>query len=130
MAEPDAVGSGWVSAALTGAAGFDFSWGAALAGAGFPAAFFAAASRSASVTAGSSGIRAGSTLPAGSAPSLAEKATSPSPSNVLAPSFAGATLRSEEHTSELQSLMRLSYAVFCLNKKTTTTCTNNSQDQT
>src|SRR3546814_10456882 len=27
--------------------------------------------------------------------------------------------RSEEHTSELQSLMRLSYAVFCLNKKTT-----------
>src|SRR3546814_2324813 len=29
--------------------------------------------------------------------------------------------RSEEHTSELQSLMRISYAVFCLNKKTTTT---------
>src|SRR3546814_4565376 len=28
--------------------------------------------------------------------------------------------RSEEHTSELQSLMRLSYAVFCLNKKKTT----------
>src|SRR3546814_4047742 len=26
--------------------------------------------------------------------------------------------RSEEHTSELQSLMRLSYAVFCSNKKT------------
>src|SRR3546814_9161698 len=36
----------------------------------------------------------------------------------------GATLpvaRSEEHTSELQSLMRISYAVFCLKKKTTTT---------
>src|SRR3546814_6103770 len=29
-------------------------------------------------------------------------------------------LRSEEHTSELQSLMRISYAVFCLNKKITT----------
>src|SRR3546814_4959670 len=29
-------------------------------------------------------------------------------------------IRSEEHTSELQSLMRISYAVFCLNKKTTT----------
>src|SRR3546814_10200603 len=29
--------------------------------------------------------------------------------------------RSEEHTSELQSLMRISYAVFCLNKKTTNT---------
>ena len=26
-------------------------------------------------------------------------------------------LRSEEHTSELQSLMRISYAVFCLKKK-------------
>src|SRR3546814_9486853 len=29
-----------------------------------------------------------------------------------------ADLRSEEHTSELQSLMRISYAVFCLKKKT------------
>src|SRR3546814_9921380 len=28
------------------------------------------------------------------------------------------TFRSEEHTSELQSLMRISYAVFCLTKKT------------
>src|SRR3546814_8765132 len=32
---------------------------------------------------------------------------------------AGAGGRSEEHTSELQSLMRISYAVFCLNKKKT-----------
>src|SRR3546814_5673023 len=31
--------------------------------------------------------------------------------------------RSEEHTSELQSLMRISYAVFCLKKKTTQTRT-------
>src|SRR3546814_7606971 len=30
---------------------------------------------------------------------------------------AGPVLRSEEHTSELQSLMRISYAVFCLKKK-------------
>src|SRR3546814_2923545 len=29
----------------------------------------------------------------------------------------GSTRRSEEHTSELQSLMRISYAVFCLKKK-------------
>src|SRR3546814_5743772 len=29
--------------------------------------------------------------------------------------------RSEEHTSELQSLMRISYAVFCLKKKNRTT---------
>src|SRR3546814_390099 len=31
---------------------------------------------------------------------------------------AGYVVRSEEHTSELQSLMRISYAVFCLKKKT------------
>src|SRR3546814_6635723 len=34
-------------------------------------------------------------------------------------------LRSEEHTSELQSLMRISSAVFCLKKKTTLQETNN-----
>src|SRR3546814_1027922 len=32
-------------------------------------------------------------------------------------------MRSEEHTSELQSLMRISYAVFCLKKNNTTTTT-------
>src|SRR3546814_8861682 len=32
----------------------------------------------------------------------------------------GGSTRSEEHTSELQSLMRISYAVFCLKKKTNT----------
>src|SRR3546814_988700 len=31
-------------------------------------------------------------------------------------------VRSEEHTSELQSLMRISYAVFCLTNKNSTTC--------
>src|SRR3546814_15849477 len=35
-------------------------------------------------------------------------------------------VRSEEHTSELQSLMRISYAVFCLKKKKTTTPTTNN----
>src|SRR3546814_4019916 len=34
--------------------------------------------------------------------------------------LAGLLRRSEEHTSELQSLMRISYAVFCLKKKKTT----------
>src|SRR3546814_14902 len=34
--------------------------------------------------------------------------------------------RSEEHTSELQSLMRISYAVFCLNKKNKLTLHNTS----
>src|SRR3546814_1669534 len=35
-------------------------------------------------------------------------------------------VRSEEHTSELQSLMRISYAVFCLKKKTIEKQTNNT----
>src|SRR3546814_6937643 len=35
-------------------------------------------------------------------------------------------LRSEEHTSELQSLMRISYAVFCLKKKKRNHLTHNS----
>src|SRR3546814_4645053 len=39
-------------------------------------------------------------------------ATTPTPTDA-------AVVRSEEHTSELQSLMRISYAVFCLKKKTT-----------
>src|SRR3546814_3595457 len=34
--------------------------------------------------------------------------------------------RSEEHTSELQSLMRISYAVFCLKKKRKTTSLSNN----
>src|SRR3546814_3781253 len=34
--------------------------------------------------------------------------------------------RSEEHTSELQSLMRISYAVFCLKKKTLITNTSHN----
>src|SRR3546814_9929670 len=37
------------------------------------------------------------------------------------PSWLPHTPRSEEHTSELQSLMRISYAVFCLKKKTENT---------
>src|SRR3546814_2030550 len=35
--------------------------------------------------------------------------------------------RSEEHTSELQSLMRISYAVFCLKKKNNKTINNSYQ---
>src|SRR3546814_6194185 len=38
--------------------------------------------------------------------------------------------RSEEHTSELQSLMRISYAVFCLKKKTNNKeCANKKQSR-
>src|SRR3546814_7791260 len=39
--------------------------------------------------------------------------------NFVVPSRPGFGMRSEEHTSELQSLMRISYAVFCLKKKKT-----------
>src|SRR3546814_1902884 len=42
----------------------------------------------------------------------------PPPTSFIVTSLDGATNgRSEEHTSELQSLMRISYAVFCLKKK-------------
>src|SRR3546814_10512530 len=37
--------------------------------------------------------------------------------------------RSEEHTSELQSLMRISYAVFCLNKKRPKTDTRRTSEK-
>src|SRR3546814_8294569 len=37
--------------------------------------------------------------------------------NLIAPLGSDDVMRSEEHTSELQSLMRISYAVFCLKKK-------------
>src|SRR3546814_6654660 len=39
-------------------------------------------------------------------------------------------LRSEEHTSELQSLMRISYAVFCLKKKNNYNMNYNNKDRT
>src|SRR3546814_9787909 len=42
------------------------------------------------------------------------------PVDALVPFLNERMLRSEEHTSELQSLMRISYAVFCLKKKKNT----------
>src|SRR3546814_3753484 len=47
---------------------------------------------------------------------------------VIAVLDTGITARSEEHTSELQSLMRLSYAVFCLKQKTNQTNTEKLHD--
>src|SRR3546814_2344589 len=48
----------------------------------------------------------------------------------IAQPFVGvATCRSEEHTSELQSLMRISYAVFCLKKKKNKDSTHYKQQQ-
>src|SRR3546814_1791579 len=66
--------------------------------------------------------------------------TPPSISNIQVPKPSTAmpirrpAIRSEEHTSELQSLMRISYAVFCLKKKKHThkihTTTPNTPHQT
>src|SRR3546814_9747439 len=52
--------------------------------------------------------------------------------NMLRGQLAGSSGRSEEHTSELQSLMRISYAVFCLKKKKITrhTKSQNSNNTT
>src|SRR3546814_8216691 len=49
---------------------------------------------------------------------------------VVAPPPVAEPDRSEEHTSELQSLMRNSYAVFCLTQKTKTQKSNNHSNQT
>src|SRR3546814_5652742 len=49
--------------------------------------------------------------------SEASYSTEMRPTNWKAIGGFGALARSEEHTSELQSLVRISYAVFCLNKK-------------
>src|SRR3546814_2887225 len=48
-----------------------------------------------------------------------EPASAPAAADSPEPEPQAPSKRSEEHTSELQSLMRISYAVFCLKKKTT-----------
>src|SRR3546814_8113963 len=71
---------------------------------------------------------AGALAGAGLAIGVTSATTSPSRGAALAQSTSQETgpelvvgHRSEEHTSELQSLMRISYAVFCLKKKIKTT---------
>src|SRR3546814_2510926 len=61
-----------------------------------------------------SGIHDGPRRPAPTLTAWSAKEATPAPPP--APAGIGPT-RSEEHTSELQSLMRISYAVFCLKKK-------------
>src|SRR3546814_4109880 len=67
-------------------------------------------------------MTASTTSPAGSWPSTARSSPTttltPVPSSRPSDDLEGRAHRSEEHTSELQSLMRISYAVFCLKKKT------------
>src|SRR3546814_2183800 len=50
---------------------------------------------------------------------LRQRAIQPGEAHVIADRQTDPPNRSEEHTSELQSLMRTSYAVFCLKKKKT-----------
>src|SRR3546814_10782550 len=54
----------------------------------------------------------------------------PNPKKVSVQGHNSRSCRSEEHTSELQSLMRISYAVFCLKKKKTNRKTQNHQKRT
>src|SRR3546814_3804972 len=64
-----------------------------------------------------------STVPGSSAPagkSYSTEAVSDPAAQAVKERFAQRFTRSEEHTSELQSLMRISYAVFCLKKKKNT----------
>src|SRR3546814_3079126 len=57
----------------------------------------------------------------GSEPATAPKLSEAEVEQMTAPETAELCLRSEEHTSDLQSLMRISYAVFCLKQKQHTT---------
>src|SRR3546814_10773871 len=74
-----------------------------------------ALSRSADVWSQSCGATIEAMAPAGSAASMPVGETV----RRITRSVSGSrvSIRSEEHTSELQSLMRISYAVFCLKKK-------------
>src|SRR3546814_1508762 len=67
------------------------------------------------------GFNAGSALEANGSAALAMMNT------FVATAAAGLSWRSEEHTSELQSLMRISYAVFCLKTTHNTQVTHYSQ---
>src|SRR3546814_2180685 len=60
----------------------------------------------------------------------ASAASNPSqPMQAIAAALRSIEERSEEHTSELQSLMRISYAVFCLKKKHQHTIDQRAQQQ-
>src|SRR3546814_3454884 len=59
-------------------------------------------------------------------PTLKDNVIVGSGAQILGPFTVGRCARSEEHTSELQSLMRISYAVFCLKKKKEPDTTRNT----
>src|SRR3546814_1979250 len=81
-----------------------------------PVALHGASSRTAS--AGASGVQTSASAATTSAARCVRARLSRSRARRLSEmSIAVVDQRSEEHTSELQSLMRISYAVFCLKKK-------------
>src|SRR3546814_2960609 len=87
-----------------------------------PAPKVAVAERSSGSTEGRQEFSGGSTVSAVTMPPPADRRTSrcePPGAIHTPPARTGSpcVARSEEHTSELQSLMRISYAVFCLKKK-------------
>src|SRR3546814_7835476 len=96
------------------------NWSAAAASAAGSSS--SAKSSAGASSAGSSTVGAS----AGASGSAARSTTLPSGATILVssrmlsaplPASSADSARSEEHTSELQSLMRISYAVFCLQKK-------------
>src|SRR3546814_7526662 len=74
-------------------------------------------------------IRIATAKPPGSRPGISSRAITPTTVPISTHSSIERS-RSEEHTSELQSLMRISYAVFCLKKKTKTTLQQTSKTTT
>src|SRR3546814_2781981 len=58
-------------------------------------------------------------------PAILPNGHAPDKPDFALPAELAPMVRSEEHTSELQSLMRISYAVFCLKKKTQITHAHN-----
>src|SRR3546814_4940101 len=88
-------------------------------------------SASASFTGGASQPSARSSRTTASGRIISRMPSVPSPPTMVMSTWPPATaaraaVRSEEHTSELQSLMRISYAVFCLKKKTKKNQRNNN----
>src|SRR3546814_1214927 len=66
-----------------------------------------------------SSARAGSVVARASCGSTEPCSATPAAGSTSVLNWRETPVRSEEHTSELQSLMRISYAVFCLKKKNT-----------
>src|SRR3546814_9839487 len=80
--------------------------------------------------AGSQGRRGGGRLRPEDAHRSVERHQRPGPqAGGAEPACGPGRWRSEEHTSELQSLMRISYAVFCLKKKKVKNTTENTRQR-